>query len=233
MCENQIRIFYWWYYGRQDSCDGTSGAHDGDWEHVMVTLSENTKLITAVTFFQHKAWYTRLAVRGGFELTEFTHPVVYVSRQAHGSYDYKAYDQSCCYWADSRNGSGPHLSSWKNLIRLQPASVGGEAWMDADLAGGFQWGEIWTHPMGENINCSLVTCRGLPIWGCTESGCWRSQCGVGDRDDGITCWHCATGYTDNGATCGKGWSVHGISTYGTEYKIPTSDKGLLYKNPDW
>lgn len=241
MCGNQIRILYWWFYGKQDCCDDVQGAHKGDWERIMVILSEDTTRIAAVTFYQHSGWYTRLGERDGFKLTEDTHPVVYVGRQAHGSYHYKAYDQSCCYWADHRNGEGPHLSSWENLIRLQSVSEGGEAWMDADLAGGFKWGGISTHPMQKDISCNQKTCTGTPTWGCHLTGCWKSQCKVGDRDDGITCWHCASGYTNCGLACAKGgagncilpWKLHDISTYGLRYKIPTTDKGLLYKDPRW
>lgn len=37
---NQVRIVYWWFYGYQAPCwPPDKGRHNGDWEHVMVTLS--------------------------------------------------------------------------------------------------------------------------------------------------------------------------------------------------
>ncbi|MCU7817171.1 MAG: NPP1 family protein, partial [Candidatus Thiodiazotropha sp. (ex Rostrolucina anterorostrata)] len=238
----QIRIIYWWYYGYQDSCDGVSGAHHGDWERIMVTLSEDATMIGAVTYVQHSGHYTRLNVRGGFELIDGTHPVVYVGRANHGSYhNTQTAVQTCCYWEDHRDGQGPWLSTWlAPRIRLQPVEDGGEPWMDV-LPGSFTWGYdgISTHPVtvsGEGDNpftCLMNTCRGTDTWGCQTSGCFRSQCAVGDRDDGVFCRHCAAGWTDMGAHCAKGGSTHEMNVYSFEYLLPLDDWLLFYKSPFW
>ncbi len=245
-CGRQIRLVYWILYGYQFSCDcGFTGPfesswHDADWEHIVVILSEDTNSIGAVTYFQHGGWYTRLAARGGFEVVEGSHPVVYVGRTSHGNYhDTQTAFQTCCYWEDHRDGNGPTMNSWLGpLLRMQPVAEGGEPWMDEDLAAEFTWGEISQHPMANNSgNCGMLACEGTSTWGCQTSGCFRSQCEVGDRDDYLgTCWHCPTGYTDNGAFCGKGtwfweWKTTSIHTYGYDYHIPQCDAGLFYKLP--
>jgi hypothetical protein len=239
---NQVRIVYWWFYGYQDTCDGWSGSHNGDWERVMVILSEDTTQVAAVVFWQHKAQYTRLPQRGGVSFYGGTHPVVQVGRTTHGSFHNTQTDfQTCCYWEDHRDGNGPQMNTWENLVRLEPASEGGEEWMSAEIT---KWGYdgISTNPMAFDKNSfqALRTCGGWTTWQCDTSGCFRSQCEVGDRDDGFaTCWHCAAGYIDWGAFCVKdcSWypfcSSHSISTYGFEYTISLTDKGLLYKSPDW
>jgi hypothetical protein len=216
-CGSQIRITYWWFYGRQDTCDGTSGAHNGDWEHVMVILSEDRSQPYGVVYYQHEGRYLRLKHVHGFDLHDETHPVVYVGRQAHGSYHYKAYDQSCCYWADHRNGSGPALLSAENLIRLRTSDQGGELWMDADLEGGFTWGPggIEGHPMQREVPCQERACVGQSGWGCHTSGCWQSDCRFGDTDCGL---YCAEGGSLN---CGLVWKL-----YDNDYVIPTSDSGI-------
>jgi hypothetical protein len=55
----QLRIQYYWFYGWQQNCDCCSGKHLADWEWIMVTLREDRESIAAVTFKQHKGWYTR------------------------------------------------------------------------------------------------------------------------------------------------------------------------------
>ncbi|MBI3231329.1 MAG: hypothetical protein HYZ45_14545, partial [Burkholderiales bacterium] len=50
---NQVRIHYWWFYGFQHPCFLDQGQHNGDWEHIMVTLAEDKNSIAAVTYYQH------------------------------------------------------------------------------------------------------------------------------------------------------------------------------------
>ncbi len=237
-CGKQYRFVYWWFYGYQFACDCVSGEHDGDWEHLLVVLSEDKTKVAAVTFFQHGGYYTRLSIRDAFGLVEGTHPVVYPGRTSHGSYhNTQTWAQTCCYWEDHRNGNGPWLNSWvAPLERLRPVAQGGEPWMDADLAGTFTWGEIGTHPMQSTSgDCGQQTCAGTSTWGCHESGCWRSQCEAGDRDDGVTCWHCPPGYTEWALACTKcdcsGCSSTSVHTYGLRYTISMTDAGLMYKAP--
>lgn len=237
-CGNQYRLVYWWFYGYQFDCDCVSGEHHGDWEHLLVVLSEDKTQIAAVTFFQHGGYYTRLGRRDGYGLAGGTHPIVYTGRNNHGSYhNTQSGAQTCCYWEDHRDGGGPWLDTWvAPLRRLRPVAHGGEPWMDADLAGTFTWGEISTHPMQSTSgNCGQQTCAGTSTWGCHESGCWRSQCEVGDRDDGVTCWHCPPGYSEWVLACTRcdcgGCSSTSVETYGLRYTISMTDAGLMYQAP--
>jgi hypothetical protein len=243
VCRTQVRIIYAWFWGYQFTGDGFKGDHNGDWEHIMVTLSEDKTRVAAVTFWQHAGWYTRLAARNGFALFEGTHPVVYPGRCQHGSFDNtQTAAQTCIYWEDYRDGAGPWLNSWvgadSTLIELRPSSEGGEPWMDADLVGGFTWGYrgVSTHPTTQYVPaCYLLSCEGDPgnLFG--TNGCARSQCEATDRDATWTCWHCAPGWVDWGAFCvRKCWAYpfcgsHSIKVYGIDWPIPDCDAGLLYK----
>lgn len=150
---NQVRIQYWWFYGYQHACWKDQGTHNGDWERVMVTLTEDRNAIAAVTFWQHGGWYTRIAGprdapctpggtgrcagQKGFQTTDSTHPVVYVGRIAHGSYhigdkdSLDTFDQ-CFYYGDVRDpGQTDNLNVWSNTV-LDLDDLG-EPWMFKDL----------------------------------------------------------------------------------------------------
>ena len=58
---NQVRIMYWWFYGYQHPCYSDQGSHNGDWERVMVTLTEDGSGVASVTYWQHNNFYTRIA----------------------------------------------------------------------------------------------------------------------------------------------------------------------------
>ena len=150
---DQIRILYWWYYGWQPGCwepiVGVEGTHDGDWERVMVILSEDELRVIAVTYWQHSGWYTRLAQGGDTDrflgasydpgLSFYgDHPIVFVGKGQHGSYhDEGGWGDSisggglsyCDYYADWRNNEG-HSDLWldceKNLKSLADLE---EDWM--------------------------------------------------------------------------------------------------------
>ena len=241
-CGNQVRIFYCWFYGYQFDADCISGEHHGDWEHIMVVLSEDKTRVAAVTYFQHSGWYTRIWARYGFELFLGTHPVVYPGRTQHGSYhDTQKAVQTALYFDDHRDGGGPWMNSWLSpLIELQSSSLGGEEWMDADLVGNFSWGHdgINTHPTKDYIpTCNILSCKGGPANFFGTNGCQRSQCEAGDRDTTFDCWHCQPGHIDWGLICVNDcWAYpfchsHGIKAYSIKYPISTIDAGLLYKVP--
>ena len=241
-CGNQIRIIYCWFYGYQFDADCVSGEHHGDWEHIMVTLSEDKTRVAAVTYFQHSGWYTRISARYGFELYEWTHPVVYPGRTQHGSYhDTQTAVQTALYYDDHRDGKGPWFFTWLSpLIELQPSALGGEPWMDADQTASFSWGYdgVSTHPTRDYIpECFFLTCKGGPANFFGTNGCQKSQCQAGDRDTTFDCWHCKPGYVDWGLICvNKCWaypfcSSYGIKRYGIKHLLSMIDAGLLYKVP--
>lgn len=144
---NQIRILYWWYYGYQSGCPtpiGKQGIHDGDWERVMVILSEDSSEVAAVTFWQHGGWYTRLAKgadttrMGGIGASydpgvgfEGTHPIVYVGAHQHGSYHNDGgyvLEFQCGYFGDVRDDKY-RLNTQNNLVSLADFE---EAWMNEE-----------------------------------------------------------------------------------------------------
>jgi hypothetical protein len=245
-CGDQIRIMYWWFYGLQHSCavDVPGGApdngdwngyHNGDWERVMVTLSEDKSQVAAVTYWQHGGRYSRLAARSGFEILG-THPVVYAGQVDHGSFHDQGGAGGCLYWDDYRNfwDTNLHLDTWNNLVSLD---VDQEPWMTPDRAGGFSWGYggVNTHPTTDGPSCSMPACVGESTFdNYATDGCYRSQCEDGDDDTGVGCIAaCQSGYTTYPLTCTNWntWNTYDRQKYGYDYSIPTSNLGLLVDNP--
>ena len=230
---NQVRIFYWWFYGYQAPCFAMQGWHNGDWEQVMVTLSLDATEVAAVTFWQHSGWYTRLAYSDGqacppptsdfdhcgFELFDQTHPVVYVGRIAHGSYANQGGSpdpiMTCLYHYDVRyfTNSALRLDTWANLVNID---AGTETWRQADV----QWGykgiktsdrtDIDSPPVG-----NMPSCEGDSWYNpFGTNGCWLSQCRAGDK--------CNLFFS-------LAYCVDGPIRYDIRYPIPTTDDGLLKK----
>lgn len=228
-CGNQLRIRYWWFYGYQSACDAFGdGTHNGDWESITLLLSEDQSSIAAIQFEAHGNHYTRLAARGGFDVEEGTHPVVYPGKTSHASYYGQGGSGTCLYWEDYRNNwSGNHLDGWMNLLSLQ---VDSEPWMRADRAGGFSWGTngVSRHPTQDPPTCAANAAD----WSLLDDAWRHSQCKRGDRDDGTQCHvQCRPGYTDMGYTCTNwswwSWDTYTQSLYHYDWLLPTSDLGLL------
>ena len=210
-CGKQRRIVYWWFYGYQHACDAIgNGTHNGDWEKVVVTLSEDQTSIAAVTFYMHGKHYTRLPAHDGIEIEEGTHPVVYVGKYTHASfYNEGGSSYTCLPWEEYRNNfDGRHMDSWLNLANLD---ANGEPWMLADRDGHIhEWGAdgVGTNPTREGPSCAMNAAAwtfDTPTW-------WHSQCKAGDDDEQIHCHHggAFTGYN-----------------YGYDWQIPTTDAGLI------
>ena len=230
---NQVRITYWWFYGYQHPCAGSSGSHQGDWEHVMVTLNEAQTAIAAVTYFQHGDFYTRIGgpldascggIIGtgrcsgshGFESTG-THPVVYTAKTAHGSFHDSnsiglgTYD-ACTYYGDYRNPASAedYMASWKKLVNLDDND---EAWIGDDRTAKWAWGPdgISNHPTqhaptGNENACSGSATNSLG-WP-QGAGCYMSECLSGDEEDSGLCYkECKPGYTNIGLVCHKNGTV--------------------------
>jgi hypothetical protein len=239
-CGGQTRIMYWWFYGFQRPCGGDatgSSTHNGDWENVMVTVSEDQQSVAAVTYWLHGDHYTRIAARGGFEVEEGTHAVVYAGKFNHGSYFNQGGAGTCGEGDDFRNNSnGSHMDTWNNLVTLDSNA---EPWMAHDRVGGFDWGNegesVGTHPTQDGPSCSVNACYWGSLGG--AGGAQRhTQCRAGDVDTGVECiGSCASGYTNTGLLCSKcsgswdptTWSCDTYSPrYGYDYSIPTTDSGL-------
>ena len=77
-----FQLVWWFWYGRQNPCTGSFGAHNNDWEHITINFIKDGSGAwkqDSVTWFQHDGWYTRRNTAKS--------PSVYVGKNAHGSYD--------------------------------------------------------------------------------------------------------------------------------------------------
>ncbi len=202
----------------------------------MVTLSEDKSKIAAVTYYAHKGHYTRLTDRGGVQMEDTTHPVIYAGKNTHASYYNQGGTGTCLYWEDWRNNSnGSRMDTWNNLMSL---NAGNETWMVADRSGGFSWGggnAISSHPTQKAPSCSEAAADYDLV---EQTAQLHSQCKDGDDDTGVECLRrCKSGYTDTGLLCSKcsgGWdpttwkcSTYSKGRYDYDYTIPTSNVGLL------
>lgn len=180
-CGEQIRIVYWWFIGHQDECGSAwvylvddkfaNSNHHGDWERVMVILSEDATQVAAVVYNQHGGHYTRLGGgSGGAELLDDTHPVVYAGELTAGSYyntGRKGQLAACYYYGDKR-GDAYRLDGWKNLVSLHPTGNHyAESWMEAEQhpEDPEKAPECWRDGCEQNPNCN----RSVPTK--------RSECG--------------------------------------------------------
>jgi hypothetical protein len=148
-------IMYWFFYGYQDTCTGSLGSHDADWERVAVKLRRGR--LDRVLYFQHAGSYTRQ----GRELSYFedTHPVAFVGKNSHGSYHDDGGSGSCLYFEDYRNPGGRDLrmQTWRNLVELSDAWHAPE-WMRTRSAEHF---DGIPAPLARDIDlCSLPGCVG-------------------------------------------------------------------------
>jgi len=237
----QKRIQYWVFYGYQSTCDGTFGSHNGDWEHIVVTLSEDETTPAAITYHMHDGQSTRIHKDANLD---GTHPKVWVGRHTHASYPMEERSgdvvQSCLWWYDSHHGSSSHqMQTWNNLVELK--SSGGETWMTADAAKSFSsWGHdgVDTHPTTVSVSCSMKACKAGkddPTGGCSAGA---SSCKKGDSNStpsfaasvaGTCLEGCDKGWTNTGLFCQKGLKTKTRKIYTYEWTIPTDDDGLIEK----
>jgi hypothetical protein len=234
----QMRIEYWWFYGYQPDADmGCGQNHPADWEHIMVTTTEDNQKIAAITYYQHSGWYTRIygSHPPGWGTVE-GHPVVYVGKTAHGSYHDDGGSGSCLYYEDFRNPS--HNSLWRTwktpLINLDENE---QKWLKYDRTAKWSWGysnETWyhpqigmkfyvkthvgTHPTVSSRNmCKIKACEGKNPFvtaGCLygKSECKTGHCWCGDSRCAPNCWSCVA------------WKE-----YQKDYFIPVNDIGIFWR----
>jgi hypothetical protein len=148
-------IMYWFFYGYQDTCTGSLGSHDADWERVAVKIRNNR--VERVQFYQHGGHYTRMP--NEMEFVDGTHPVAYVGKNSHGSYHDDGGSGSCLYFEDYRNPGSRDLrmQSWKNLVELKETPEAPE-WMRTKSDVYF---DGIPGPLARGINlCALPGCSG-------------------------------------------------------------------------
>jgi hypothetical protein len=107
----QLRIIYWWFYGYQHSCqigffciDG-GGAHRGDWEWVVVTTSNDRRRIAAVTYKQHRGWYTKVHSERGDQKRKHTFLNLSLHDQCYADGEPCEADEDCdSHWRTQQPG---------------------------------------------------------------------------------------------------------------------------------
>lgn len=106
-------ITFWFHYGYSQT---VNVGHEGDWERISIKLSaSNTP--TAIEYFHHFSSCT-LLWRDVPRSSVDGRPVVWVTKEAHGSYP-AGYEPM---FSDKINGNGPLWRTWQNLagVRAQP-----------------------------------------------------------------------------------------------------------------
>lgn len=170
-------IMYWFFYGYQDTCTGSMGSHNADWERIAVKIRNGR--LERVLFFQHSGSYTRNPDTMNF--VDGNHPVVYVGKNAHGSFHDDGGSGSCLYFEDYRNpgGKDQRLESWNNLVELRDDANAPE-WMRAKSAEFF---DGIPGPLARGINlCSLPGCAGkdFKVGALCTGQCGCSKSSIGD-----------------------------------------------------
>lgn len=167
---NRLFIDYWWGYFRQPPCFtflGTkSGAHDYDWEHIMVQINAGTRKVISVSFFQHSGWYTLRPggkSRGNTIQFDGTHVHVFVGKDSHGSYHYGGTIGGCAYWEDYRNNANRKWNTWNSSMLPLGCNLGVD-WMS--FRG--DWGKPGKGPLFRDF---VTTSRNV----CDDSGCSGSN----------------------------------------------------------
>jgi len=78
-----IDIQYWFFYPYNQFIDIPKIAHEGDWEHITITVNHAGEF--------HSAWYSQhntgmKLTRDRLEFVDDSHPVVYSARGSHASF---------------------------------------------------------------------------------------------------------------------------------------------------
>jgi hypothetical protein len=139
-------IVYWFFYS---SNDRRGDKHEGDWEHIKVTLKDEDSPAD-VTYFthycSHRHSWNEMQARGW--LVDSTHPQVFSARGGHGSWpnDGKTL-KPCPDWKQGAydvRSEGPRWSPWRRDGGLADAQV--QSWYGLGVGwgrdGGIGWGPL-------------------------------------------------------------------------------------------
>ncbi|CAL4069412.1 unnamed protein product [Meganyctiphanes norvegica] len=176
-CGENLHIAYWFFSGYQDTCFLWLGAHDSDWERVVVKV-ENYKTsakLGAVIFYQHSGWYTKKP--GNYEVHDGTHPTVYSGKNSHGSYHDDGGSGGCCYYEDFRNpgSKNQHMRTWLNLEELRRGESKPDFMKDMSSKKKFDTIPSPLERADTYELCRLKGCKGSKLKLCTTSGCAKSE----------------------------------------------------------
>jgi len=110
---NQVVIQYWYFYPMNDYFAN----HEGDWEHINVVLTADRSGIHEVHYFFHARSANLPQGNNRPEITDGTHPVVYVGGRAYTILDYPirilAGDRN-----SGSHGNFPYPGEWEGVAGL-------------------------------------------------------------------------------------------------------------------
>src|SRR5262249_19068705 len=114
-------------------------------------------------------------------------------------------------------------------------------WIAADRTGNFVWGPggVSNHPTQHGPSCDMNAATwgdvppGTPVASSFGDSYTHPQCEDGDDDDlGYGCIRqCRPGNTNTGLFCSTSTDTYARQHYGYDWRLPTSDRGLLLGNP--
>ncbi len=110
---NRVVVQYWYFYPMNDAMAN----HEGDWEHINVTLSSDRSGIDEVHYFFHARSVNLPQGNRRPEISDRTHPVVYVGGRAYTILDYPirilAHDRN-----SGSHGNFPYPGEWEAVAGL-------------------------------------------------------------------------------------------------------------------
>lgn len=147
-----IYIAYWWAYYRQPNCFRKAGGHDYDWEHITVKIDFSSKDISkakieSLRYAEHSGYKTYGINDVSYYAT--THPIVYVGKLAHPSYNTKRRTRIICAsdYANPENAED-YFNTWdKGSERIQEMRCD-KMWS----ASKNKWGKIGENPLYRNYD---------------------------------------------------------------------------------
>jgi hypothetical protein len=139
VCASHKIITYWFSYGYSTAFERDLFAHEGDWEHINVHLSEDGERATQVDYFAHHDPATPMSY--GEVEKEGTHPVVYSARASHASYPTEGiHPVNCPDWVPGEGDCGIDQAvkgrQWRTWESVEPVKE--ESWYGF----GGAWGRI-------------------------------------------------------------------------------------------
>lgn len=164
---SQYDIQYWLFYPYNGNSTAGVGAHEGDWEHVTVRVTNDGAAVSSMYFSAHDRegrWYSanQLLYASG-------RPVAYSAWHSHASYPWpQTWNRSFPLPADYTADGGPAWDCLASQVNLgeRGAALNGKAWLN--FSG--RWGEIGAF----GGDCPLDLCFSGP-WSPALQSYWNGD----------------------------------------------------------
>lgn len=145
--ENYLYVAYWWAYYRQPNCFRNAGGHDYDWEHITVKVDFTNQTvddanIVSLRYAEHSEY--KIYNTSQVSFVNQTHPVVYVGKLAHPSYNSIRRSRIICAsdYSNPRGSQDYFDTAYKGAERLQEMRCD-KVWS----ASKSKWGKIGENPL--------------------------------------------------------------------------------------